>query len=124
VAAQTEQAAFGVFNGGIFKPTRVVPLVPGQMYGWAIRVGADRPLVRVREELILPAPAPQWGTLGNPAITVAPDRGSAVTEMDAAVIGGVVSNAWIVAEGDPAGRYRFRVSIDGGPPTVFEFDVR
>ena len=127
--AASSAAGFGTFDYGRadglgFQRTDVVPLIPGQAYGWIMRVPTRASSVRIREELILPAPAPEWGTFGNPGITVAADRRSAVTEIDVPVVDGTISNSWQVAEGDPPGPYVIRVSVEGQPATVFRFTLR
>ena len=115
---------YGRADGVGFQRTDVVPLIPGQAYGWIMRMPTSASSVRIREELILPAPAPEWGTFGTPGITVAADRRSAVTEIDVPVVDGMISNSWEVAEGDPPGPYIIRVSVEGRPATVFRFRLR
>lgn len=87
-----------------------IPLAVGETcYGWNYRYGETAPPKVVKERLILPAPATDWG--GSDMTKVAPDRASAVTRMP--VIGGEASNQWCVAAGDPPGRYTLEIRGNG-----------
>ena len=55
--------------------------------------------------------------------SISEDRRVSITEREVEPDGGVIFNMWVIAPGDPAGRYVIRVIIDGAVERVFEFDV-
>jgi len=127
-ALQVEAADFGLFSAAAdgtldFTPTRTVPLVESQNYGWAIRLRNPPPRVKWREEFILPSAPVTWGKPAEGAQTVSKDRTTSVSEREVEPVDGIIFNTWAVAKGDPRGRYTIRVTIDGGEPIVFDFDV-
>ncbi|HEV2531562.1 hypothetical protein [Phenylobacterium sp.] len=119
------QSTFGVFSGDApnmqFTPTTKISRAAKPNYGWVIQVKTDKPSVHWREEFTLPAAA-TWGVEGGPT-RVSKDRRTAVTERDVAPSEGLILNSWAVADGDPAGHYVIKVSVDGGPEQRFDFDV-
>lgn len=128
-------SVFGLFNVGsdgsaVFEPAAVVPLVQGQGYGWMLKLRTDAKQVRWREEFVLPAAPAVWnGAASVPADagvkhTLSSDSRVSVMERVVAPEGGVVMNAWAIEKGDPAGKYRIRVFVEGRLAASFEFDVR
>jgi hypothetical protein len=126
-AVQVEQAAFGVFNltsdGRVdFRPTKTVPSTPNQEFGWIIGVTTTKPMVKWREEFILPAPPETWGpTEGKHEISA--DRKVSILEREVTPERGFLFHMWAMSPGDPKGRHVIRVTIEDAPPVVFEFDV-
>jgi hypothetical protein len=95
-----EQEVRDVPNGG------VVRYAPDTCYAWQITFRPTTGKLKFVEELILPAPAKQWGT--NKA-KVRADRSSALTDVVVDGQSGEAGNTWCVAAGDPEGKYRFIV---------------
>jgi hypothetical protein len=126
-AVQIEQAAFGVFNrtadGRVdFKPTKTVPLIPNQEFGWVIGVTTTKPTVRWREEFTVPAAPETWGPVeGKHEISA--DRRVSILEREVPVEGNFLFNAWTISPGDPKGRHTMKVTVEDAPPIVFEFDI-
>ena len=130
-ATRVIRGEFGLFSedadGGEphFVRSKTVPLVPGQSYGWVIAVRSNQQRIHWREELTLPASPVTWGapeTQGRRALS--DDGRVAITEREVDLGDGLIYNAWDVAAGDPQGRYRIRVFVEGTLAKVFEFDVR
>ena len=96
---------FGVDVGGAFLPSDVIPLVPGQTFGWRLSAPAGS-VVQWREELDLPSAPRVWEL--NDATTLLDDR-HAVSSGIEAVDGGTIMHGWVVTEGDPAGTYQMRI---------------
>ena len=127
---QVLRAEFGLFNLSQsgkppFVPAKVVPLKPNQSYGWLIQLRTDKPKIRWKEEFTLPAKPNTWGDpepIG--ARTVSSDGRVSVTEREVAPDRGTIFNVWTVAPGDPKGRYRIRVYVEGSLAQEFEFDVQ
>ena len=123
------RAAFGLFNRPCtgqppFVPSGVVPLVPNQAYGWVMILKTDDKTVRWREEFTLPAAPATWGgpePLGTRAMS--DDGRTTITEREVTPQNGMIFNSWSVAAGDPSGKYRMRVSINGVVVRTFEFQV-
>lgn len=133
-AADTVASAeFGLFNDDesgqpVFVPTRSVPLVEGQSYGWIVSLPNSAPgkKVRWREEFVLPAAPSTWGE-ADPDVRqrISSDGRTSVKEAEVVVPeDGRIANAWSVAPGDPAGRYVIRVFVDGQKVRTFEFDLK
>jgi hypothetical protein len=128
-SVEITQAAFGVYRTPQagrteFQPTRVVPFAIGQRYGWLIGVKTERPRIRWREELTLPSAPATWGSERVGTRNVAANNRSVVTEREVAAKSGYVFNAWEINPGDPRGHYTIKVTIEGGPPRVFEFELK
>jgi hypothetical protein len=105
-----------------FLASQTVPFKPGQGYGWAVRVQTSRKTLRVREELILPAPAPHW--LVKEGTRISQGGRIATTTWNAEPKNGVIANFWGLAKGDPSGRYEVRVTLDGTPINTFMFSMK
>ena len=122
-----EQAAFGVFtvtaDGRVdFKPTRTIPLVPNQEFGWVIGVTTTKPTIKWREEFTVPTPPETWGPVeGKHEISA--DRKVSILEREVTPDRGFLFNSWTIAPGDPKGRHVIKVTIEDAPPVVFEFDI-
>ncbi len=94
--------------------TKVVPngsvlpyIVSSSCYGWRLSFTPIEDDVQLEERLTLPGPAVRWGEETNS--TIAEDRRSATTPINADTYGGTAENSWCVSPGDPRGRYRFVV---------------
>jgi len=110
---QVVRAEFGLFNAletgrPPFIATPLVPLVVDQSYGWVIVLKTSAKTVRWREEFIR-----AMSDEGRPTIT----------EREVTLHNGVIFNSWSVAQGDPTGTYRMRISIEGKLVRTFEFRV-
>ncbi|MFZ2967787.1 MAG: hypothetical protein WA080_01885 [Sulfuricurvum sp.] len=121
------RAEFGIYQmtqkGEHFIPTKTVPLIEGQNYGWRIFLKTKAPLVHVREAFTLPTPPVTWGELSADQ-TISEDKRISTVEHDVAPYQGVIFNGWSVAKGDPSGHHTIRVIINHRYETVFEFEVQ
>lgn len=122
---RVDAALFGVEmpmgdeGGAFFVETDRVPLVTGATFGWRIKLNDDAQVVRLREELELPAAPHIWRHTEDTLITS--DRTTAVTERALHPSDGWIENAWSFTEGDPAGLYRLRVYLDDELVREFRF---
>jgi hypothetical protein len=122
-------AEFGLVERGEdgtvrFKPTAKVPLINGQSYGWRVRLRTKRERVGLREEFELPVAPKVWNSpLPGSAFKVSPDGRTGITEVDAFIDDGVLTNGWSVAEGDPPGAHVIRLYIEGKLVRTFNFEV-
>lgn len=108
-----------------FTPKRVVPLRVNQGYGWRIRLNTNQATVKWREEFTLPAKPKTWGAAEEAGSRAVSDDGRvSVTEREVTPDNGVIANTWYVAPGDPAGRYRIRVFVEGQLVKTFAFIVK
>jgi hypothetical protein len=111
----------------VFVRTDSVPNVEGQAYGWFLGVGESRAPVQWTEILTLPAPAASWsreGTSPPPNVSISPDGRNAVVRGEAVPEYGVIYDFWVVAPGDPAGRYTIVVKTRDGREERFRFTLR
>jgi hypothetical protein len=114
-------AVFGVYDDfGDLIVTDVVPLRPGQEFGWRVAVDDDG-LHRWREVLITPAAPREW--LGAD-LTVSGCGRVGVTERSEVASHGFLEHAWTVTEGDPAGPHELHVYVDDRLVRIFRFTVR
>jgi hypothetical protein len=123
---QIVRAEFGLFNPSasgdlVFMPSKTVPLVVQQAYGWRILLKTNKAKIKWREEFTLPVAPVTWGDAEN---LVSKNRRVSVMEREVPPVDGVIFNAWTVAAGDPKGHHLMRVLIDNQYEQVFEFDVQ
>ena len=110
-----------------FTPSRRLPLHDGQSFGWRLQLApsSTQGEIRVRETLTLPA---EPRTFGDPEPGLrrrtTPDGRSVISEYRLQARDGWIANSWTVTRGDPPGRWRITVEVDGQPPQVFEFEAR
>lgn len=108
-----------------FRPGTLLPLRDGQEFAWRLVVKTNKPFVRVREELTLPAEPRTWGD-PEPDIKrrTTPDGRTAITEWRLAPVDGVLQSAWTVTTGDPAGTWVLKLKVEDQPERVFRLQAR
>ena len=126
---EIDRAEFGIFNPPesgkpFFIPTKSVPFIENQGYGWLIVLKTNKLKVRWREEFTLPSSPKTWGEDETQGLTLSHDRKTSVLEREEKLDRGMIFNVWTVAPGDPQGRYVICVIIDGMVERTFEFDVQ
>ena len=124
-------AEFGIFEETsgkeiLFQPTAVVPLAVGQRYGWIIEVRTLKRTLAVREEYVLPKAAgakePESAVAKNLHI---PDlRRNQVSLRQLAPVDGQIVGEWSIGPGEPAGRRRLQVSVEGQTAATFDYEVK
>lgn len=128
-ATEVIDARFGVFGANqsgqrVLIETNTLPAINGISFGWFVLFKTDKPTVVWREEFELPEAPPTWGpgeTAG--AFTVSPDRRIAVTERIVPTALGFFANEWRYAPGDPVGKHKMRIYVDGVLLREFEFSI-
>lgn len=90
-------------------------------FGWLLTVAPQKGTVTVREELRLPARAPNWGESENS--TVHPDRAGATSRIEADLSEGMIANEWCLSPGDPLGAHRVSVYLGDRLLHQFDFEV-
>ena len=122
--AQQNDEAFAVFgaydDAGDLVPSDLIPLVPGQEFGWHLAVDDTFPHTW-REVLITPAAPREW--LGADLV-ITDDGKVGVTERTEAQVNGVLEHAWTITDGDPAGQHEIQLYLDGKLVKTFHFTVR
>jgi hypothetical protein len=109
-AHQAGAVNFGVVDDmGELTATDVIPLVAGQQFGWTLDVG-DEGLHTWREVLITPAAPREWV---GADLTIVDEGKVGITERTDVAVGGVLSHAWTITDGDPAGAHIVEVWVDG-----------
>ena len=108
-----------------FVPSSVLPLKDGQAFGWRMQVRTQARLVRVREELTLPAEPRTWGD-PEPGLKrkTTSDGRTAITELLLEPKDGLISQSWTVTQGDPKGSWVLKVRVEDGPEHIFRFNAR
>ena len=108
-----------------FSPGTLLPLRDGQEFAWRLVVKTNKPFVRVREELTLPAEPRTWGD-PEPDIRrrTTPDGRTAITEWRLAPVDGVLQSAWTVTTGDPPGTWVLKLKVEDQPVREFRLQAR
>ena len=107
-----------------FERAKKVPLKPGTSFGWLVELKTRKPRIKWREEFALPAAPKTWGpTEKQDRRRISEDKKVSVIEREVEPERGLIFNFWTLAEGDPAGRYTFRIFVEGVRVATFEFDV-
>ncbi len=124
-------SAFGIvtsFNYNqipIIVPSKEIPLISGQSYGWIIELKTNKPNIKWREEFTLPVKPSTWGdepTIGSRIIT---NNGkTSLIEQETYGTNGIIFHSWSVAKGDPKGIYAIRVFSENKLIGSFEFNVK
>jgi hypothetical protein len=119
---------FGVFRRSrkgkmTFIPTTNVPLLDGYSYGWRIHFKKYKGKVTWREILQLPKVPETWGTQNGENFSLSPDGSAAITSRTDYVENSMIQNTWAITTGDPLGKHRIDVFIDGRRVARFNFDV-
>ncbi|HEY4223198.1 MAG TPA: hypothetical protein VGO62_17695 [Myxococcota bacterium] len=121
VVPEQPSAVFGAFDEcGDLVQTDLIPLVPGQEFGWRMPV-ADTFPHSWREVLITPNAPREW--IGAD-LAITDDGKVGVTERTEAPIDGVLEHSWTVTDGDPAGQHEMQLYVDGTLVKTFHFVVR
>ena len=97
--------------------TAIPHVAVSSCYRWEIDVAPQDRSMTIHERFELPAPAPLWGS--GAATIVAPDRASAVTQIQESLSDGLLTHGWCVAEGDPVGPHR--IIVYAGERVLYEF---
>lgn len=114
-------AVFGAYDDmGELVATQVVPLEPGQEFGWRVAVD-DEGIHSWREVLITPAAPREW--IGSD-LTVSGCGRVGITERTEVAYDGILEHAWTVTEGDPAGPHEMHVYVDERLVQIFRFTMR
>jgi hypothetical protein len=102
---------FGVYTDDGFVPATRVPLTVGTTFGWRLYLGdcdGDGPAVDFVEVLRAPTAPREW--LGS-GFDVSDDGTTSTLRDTVWPVDGVIENAWVVTEGDPAGVHEVRVTV-------------
>jgi hypothetical protein len=132
---QVISAKVGVFTTSTpedfsFTAATAVPLVVGQPFGWVIQLRTHQsnltPTVKMREELILPDFPVTWGATDTTGTrTVSDDSRVASTDFEIQPdTSGLLYRVWSIADGDPPGRYVFKLYIEGKLVKELGFEVK
>jgi hypothetical protein len=132
---QVISAKVGVFTTSTpedfsFTAATAVPLVVGQPFGWVIQLRTHQsnatPTVKMREELILPDFPVTWGATDTTGTrTVSDDSRVASTDFEIQPdTSGMLYRVWSIADGDPPGRYVFKLYIEGKLVKMLGFEVK
>jgi len=124
-----ESLEFGRFD---VLPTHQIAFAPGvtriqqraqlRGYGWRLKLTSSARIdVEVLERVVLPARPDEWGITSN--VTLSFDRTSATTELHMDPREGAFDNTWWFSEGDPNGRYRMEIYVEGAFVGATDFDV-
>lgn len=124
-------AEFGLFqeskgNEILFQPANIVPQAIGQRYGWIIEVRTKKRTLAVREEYVLPTAAnakePDSQVAKNLFI---PDlRRSQVSQRQLVPVDGQIVGEWSIGPGEPPGKRRLQVIIEGEVGATFDYEVK
>ncbi|MBA4274927.1 MAG: hypothetical protein C0436_04670 [Alphaproteobacteria bacterium] len=123
-------AMFGIINqtesgNTRFTPTTKVPHVVNQEYGWVIMLQTSKPTVHWKETFTLPSAPVIWKVPQTLKHSLSKDKKTSWMEKDASLADGpFIFNNWSVAEGDPKGHYKIRVTIDNKIEREFNFEVK
>ncbi|MBE2282462.1 MAG: hypothetical protein IAE77_03250 [Prosthecobacter sp.] len=109
---------FGLFteekDGINFTPATEVPLIPGQLFGWVMKVETETDIETfpVIEKQVLPEAPNEWPDPQEQDITISEDGKSCVRRFMAEPDEeGVIMSVWVVAEGDPEGVGHFHLQV-------------
>jgi hypothetical protein len=104
-------------------PTDKIPLQVGVAYGWRIQLLEYRGDVKWREVLKLPKPPNSWSTQNSEDFSISPDGTTAVTRKIQLTKDGTIENFWVIAPGDPTGKYEIEVYVNEHKVSTFEFEI-
>ncbi len=123
-------ADFGVFEETkgseiVFQPTQIVPLAVGQRYGWMIELRTQKRSLSVREEYVLPQrKAAEPDSQAGRNLHVPDLRRSQVSQRQLVPVDGQIVGEWSVGPGEPPGKRKLQVMIEGELSATFEFEMK
>lgn len=124
-------AEFGLFEEGkgneiVFQPSSYVPLAIGQRYGWIIEVRTLKRTLAVREEYVLPKAASDKPPDSHVARNLhIPDlRRNQVSQRQLALVDGQIVGEWSIGPGEPPGKRRLQVTVEGQVAATFDYEVK
>ena len=106
---------------GITESLRIPHRPETSCFGWVLSVAPQKATVSIREELRLPARAPNWGT--SDTFTVHPDGAGATNRIEADLSEGLISSEWCLSPGDPLGAHHIRIYQGERLLRQFDFEV-
>ena len=121
------RAEFGVFEADAgreiaFVPTREVPHVEGQRYGWMIDLLTGKRSVAVREDYLL---APDKAVSeADGRIEIPLPRRNQVSQRQLVPVGGRIIGEWAIGPLEPPGRRHLQVIVEGELAGDFEYEVK
>jgi hypothetical protein len=120
-------AEFGIFEIAAgrevdFVPTREVPHVEGQRYGWMIELNTTRRSVAVREEYLL-APDKEISAADN-RIDIPLPRRNQVSQRQLVPVGRRIVGEWAVGPREPPGKRHLQVIVEGELAGDFQYEVK
>ena len=126
-APVADKAEFGVWDADTnavpkLLVTKTVPLDLGIVYGWRLHLTDNKASVRVKQVLTLPATPQTWGK--NNALRLSGDKRTATFERQMQPKDGWIAEFIRVADGDPEGRHKLEVYVEGQLAQTFEFETK
>ena len=119
-------AEFGVFEIDAseiaFVPTRTVPHVEGQRYGWMIELRTAKRSVAVREEYLLASDKGISESAGR--IDIPLPRRNQVSQRQLVPAGGRIIGEWAIGPLEPPGKRHLQVIVEGELAGDFEYEVK
>jgi hypothetical protein len=107
-----------------FEITDAVPLVEGQVFGWAIWVSPKITKVKLKEVFELSAKPEAWGSgEAGEKREIAEDGKVSITESEVVVEDGYIHNVWSVEAGDPVGDCVIQVFVNDRLLETFHFKI-
>lgn len=121
------KSTFGLINfeptgKSIFTPSKTIPFVEKQAYGWIIKINSNKKL-KWREEIIFPE-APSLSLITSKKLKMNTDGNTAIFEKEVTPINGVIHNQWIISKYDIKGKYTINVFAEQKLLKSFDITVK
>ena len=107
----------------LLEPTNLIPRKAGTRYGWAIELRTDKRSLSVSEEYLLPA-REDAKAVAPDTIVIPLERRNQVSQRQLVPRNGLIFGEWEIGPGEPPGRRRLQVTVEGELAASFEYEVR
>jgi hypothetical protein len=106
----------------VFTPTKTIPFVEKQAYGWIIKLNSNKK-IKWREEVTFPE-TPSLALITSKKLKINTDGKTAVFEKEVTPNNGVIHHQWTISKDDMKGKYIVKIFTEDNLLKSFEFTIK
>lgn len=106
----------------VFTPTKTIPFIEKQAYGWIIKLNSNKK-IKWREEVTFPE-TPSLALITSKKLKMNADGKTAVFEKEVTPNNGIIHHQWTISKDDIKGKYIVKIFAENKLLKSFEFNVK